>query len=63
MLATLRKREFQGMARVGHSQLDADAQNCLMNSSYKNSVKDELRRRLSNEVLDFSMGKDLQGHT
>lgn len=51
------------MARVGHSQLDADAQNCLMNSSYKNSVKDELRRRLSNEVLDFSMGKDLQGHT
>lgn len=61
MLATLRKREFQGTARVGHSQLDADAQNCLMNSSYKNSVKDEFRRRLSNEVLDFFYGERLAG--
>lgn len=51
------------MARVGQSQLDADAQNCLINSSYKNSIKDEFRRRLSSEVLGFSMGKDLQGHT
>lgn len=50
------------MARVGHSQLDADAQNCLINSSYKNSIKEELRR-LSSEVLGFSVGKDLQGHT
>lgn len=51
------------MARVGHSQLDADAQNCLLNSSYQNSIKDGFRKRLSSEVLGFSMGKDLQGHT
>lgn len=49
------------MARVGYSQLDADAQNCLINSSYKNSIKDEFRRRLSSEVLGFSMGKDFAG--
>lgn len=51
------------MARVGHSYLDADGQNCLINSSYKNSIKVEFRRRLSSEVLGFSIGKDLQGHT
>lgn len=51
------------MSRVSHSQLDADAQNCLSKSSFKNSIKDEFRRRLNRAGLGFSMGKDLQGHT
>lgn len=49
------------MARVGHSQLDADAQNCLLNSSYQNSIKDGSRKRLSSEVLVFFYGERLAG--
>lgn len=51
------------MSRVSHSQLDADAQKCLIKSSFIKSIKDEFRRRLNREGLGFSMGKDLQGHT